>query len=76
MEKLIENKNKPYILATWILVGFIVISQILTPVPTLQIIALGLVIAIQYKSRALSKVTLGIVSVAYIAIAMLWIVEM
>jgi len=40
-----------------------------------QMIALGLVIAIQYKIKSLSKLTLNIVSFAYIAILILWIVD-
>lgn len=73
MDKLTTNIYKPYILATWLLVGFIVISQLLFEYPLVQIIALGLVIGIQYKARSLSKITLGIISLAYIAILILWV---
>jgi hypothetical protein len=70
-----NNRNK-YILATWILVGIITISPLLLPLPSIQIIALGLVIAIQYKARSLSKVTLGVISVVYLAISVLWLVDL
>lgn len=73
MDKLTTNIYKPYILATWLLVGFIVISQLLFEYPLVQIIALGLVIGIQYKARSLSKITLGIISLAYITISILWV---
>lgn len=71
-----DNNRNIYILATWILVGIVTISQLLLPLPSIQIIALGLVIAIQYKARALSKVTLGIISVVYLAISVLWLVDL
>ncbi len=54
MDKLTASIYKPYILVTWLLVGFIIISQLLFLHPSVQIIALGLVIAIQYKTRSLS----------------------
>lgn len=73
MDKLTTNIYKPYILATWLLVGFIVISQLLFEYPLVQIIALGLVIGIQYKARSLSKITLGVISLAYITISILWV---
>ena len=73
MEQLTERAHKQYILATWLLVGFIMISQLFLLLPSVQIIALGLVIAIQYKARSFSKLTLSIISFAYIAISVLWI---
>jgi hypothetical protein len=71
-----DNNRNIYILATWILVGIVTISQLLLPLPSIQIIALGLVIAIQYKARSLSKVTLGVISVVYLAISVLWLVDL
>jgi hypothetical protein len=71
-----DNNRNIFILATWILVGIVTISQLLLPQPSIQIIALGLVIAIQYKARSLSKVTLGVISVVYLAISVLWLVDL
>jgi|ETNmetMinimDraft_28_1059901.scaffolds.fasta_scaffold88398_1 hypothetical protein len=74
MDKLTESDQKKYVLVTWLLVGFVIISQLLLQFPSVQIITLGLIIAIQYKAKSLSKLTLGIISFAYIAISILWIV--
>lgn len=74
MDKLIESDHKKYVLVTWLMVGFVIISQLFLQLPSLQIIALGLVIAIQYKARTLTKLTLSIISFAYIAISTIWII--
>lgn len=74
MDKLTESDHKKYILITWLLVGFIISSQLLIQLLAFQMIALGLVIAIQYKTKSLSKLILNIISFAYIAILILWIV--
>jgi hypothetical protein len=74
MDNLTESDHKKYVLVTWLLVGFVITSQLLLQLPSVQIIALGFVIAIQYKAKSLSKLTLRIISVAYIAISILWIV--
>jgi hypothetical protein len=73
MNKLTDKSRKLTILITWILVGFIVISQLLFQLPLVQIIALGLVIAIQYKAKSLSNFTLGLISVVYVAILIIWV---
>jgi hypothetical protein len=73
MEHLTDNDRNKYTVATWILVGIVIILQFLD-VPSVQIIILGVVIAIQYKTRSLSKLTLAIISVAYLAISVLWMV--
>lgn len=74
MDKLSDSDHNKYILITWLLVGFIIISQLLIQLLPFQMIALGLVIAIQYKTRSLSKLVLNIISFAYLAISILWIV--
>ncbi len=74
MEHLTDSDRNKYIVATWMLVGIVIISQLFLHLPSIQIIAVGLVIAIQYKARSLSKVTLGIISVGYLAISVLWMV--
>jgi hypothetical protein len=71
MDKLTANIYKPYILVTWLLVSFSIISLLLFPLAIVQIITLGLVIAIQYRARSLSKITLGIITVVYVLISML-----
>lgn len=74
MKKSESNNYKPETLATWLIAGFIVISQLTLKSPEIQLIALGILIAIQYKTKSLSKFTLGFISVAYIVIFLLWFV--
>lgn len=72
MEEFKDRKRNIYHVLTWILVGFILFSQLLMKLPIIQMLALGLLIAIQYQTKSLTKLTLGIVSVLYIVIVVFW----
>lgn len=72
----VEQSNSLQI-STWLLIGIIVFLPMLIPsqnFDVLQLICLGVLIAIQFKAGIQSKVVLGVFSFAYIALTALWLI--
>lgn len=72
-----EDESNSLQISTWLLIGIIVFLPMLIPsqnFDVLQLICLGVLIAIQFKAGIQSKVVLGFFSFAYIALTALWLI--
>jgi hypothetical protein len=72
-----KDKSNLLQISTWMLIGIIVFLPMLIPsqnFEALQVISLGVLIAIQFKMGIQSKVVLGAFSFAYIALTGIWLI--
>jgi hypothetical protein len=77
MDNIKDDQSNSLQIATWMLIGIIVFLPMLIPSQSfevLQLISLGVLIAIQFKVGIQSKVVLGAFSFAYIALTGLWLI--
>jgi hypothetical protein len=76
MDNIKHDQSNSLQIATWILIGIIVFLPMLIEFQkfeVIQVVCLGVLIAIQYKTGSHSKVILGVFSVAYALLTGLWI---